>query len=158
MHEVAEIAAMPRRGVLRIKQWNADSTLIPERPSLEDLNVWALGPGDWLLVARTEAAFASAHSALSPSAGFAVVDVSDAFCTYRVAGSEAGTLLSKGCGLDFDVTRFAVGCNARTRFAQIALIVCRVESDAFELHVGRSYAHYLHAWLLDARPDVTGDE
>jgi sarcosine oxidase subunit gamma len=60
-------------------------------------------------------------------------------------------LLSKGCGLDLHPRSFPAGRCARTRFAQIPVVLdCPDEDSRFDMYAGRSYRQYLHEWLLDA--------
>jgi sarcosine oxidase subunit gamma len=60
-------------------------------------------------------------------------------------------VLSKSCGLDFHPRRFALGHCARTRFAQIPVLIDCVDAlPRFELYVQKSYSHYLEDWLIDA--------
>jgi heterotetrameric sarcosine oxidase gamma subunit len=60
-------------------------------------------------------------------------------------------MLSKVCALDFERPAFAAGQCARTRFAQIQLIIdCIEDPGTFDLYVGRSCLRYLIDWLDDA--------
>jgi|ERR1700687_4293274 len=116
--------------------------------------VLCLGPGEWLLVSdEGEASSLSEHLGVDlPTHGLALVDLTHALSGIEVRGSSAREVLSKGCGLDLDPRTFPPGRCARTRFAQISVVLeCRDdESPCFQLHLGRSYSHYLHAWLTDA--------
>ena len=83
--------------------------------------------------------------------GVALVDVTDALVSFEIHGPATRDVLSKGCGLDFHPRSFLPGQCARTRFAQIpVLIECIDESSRFELSVAQSYSAYLHSWLKDA--------
>jgi hypothetical protein len=56
---------------------------------------------------------------------------------------------SKSCGLDLHPRTFPVGRCARTRFAQILVTIdCFDDTPRFELHLARSYAQYLDAWIV----------
>jgi sarcosine oxidase subunit gamma len=115
--------------------------------------VLSIGPGEWLIVSDE-------HQALNvrepiehdlSEQGLALVDLTGGLVAIDVRGSVAREVLSKGGGLDFHPRSFPAGQCARTRFAQIPLIVeCVDEPIRFELTVPRSYCDYLHAWLIDA--------
>lgn len=117
------------------------------------LRALCTGPGEWLIASPTHR-----NSSLRdhiepdlPQQGLLIVDLSDGLAALEVRGSAVRELLSKGCGLDLHPRSFPAGRCARTRFAQISVvIVCLDESPRFELYVARSYSHYLQSWLGDA--------
>ena len=112
-----------------------------------------LAPGDWLIISQVLSG-TKLHARLLteiPEHGFALVDLSQALTTVRVAGRAARDLLSKGCGLDLHPRNFPDGRCARTRFAQIPLIIdCVGSQPQFELYAGGSYSSYLQSWLSSA--------
>jgi sarcosine oxidase subunit gamma len=115
--------------------------------------VLCTGPGEWLLVyAPSEGA--RLRNILAPeltSQGFALVDLTDGLAVFEVSGSHVREVLAKSCGLDFDSRYFGAGHCARTRFAQISVVIdCAESLGVFQLYVPRSYAPYLKNWLLDA--------
>lgn len=115
------------------------------------LHVLCLAPGEWLVLADEPSAGLKAQ--LQPALrqqGIAFADWSDAFATFLIEGSMARTLLGKGCGLDLDREAFPQGRCARTRFAQIPVILQCLDDSRFEISVARSYSNYLHEWLTDA--------
>jgi len=115
--------------------------------------ILCLGPGDWLIVSREQTS-SGLRQRLDPDLagqGLALVDVTDAWVTLEVHGPSARDLLAKGCGLDLHRHSFVSGRCARTRCAQIPVILeCLDDSPRFELSVARSYFDYLHSWLKDA--------
>jgi sarcosine oxidase subunit gamma len=117
------------------------------------MHVLCMGPAEWLIVS-TERAACTLRERIEPGLarqGLVLVDLSDGLAGLAVQGVAARDLLSKGCGLDFHPRIFPAGQCARTRFAQIPIIIdCLDEPPRFELYVARSYLHYLHAWLIDA--------
>jgi sarcosine oxidase subunit gamma len=117
------------------------------------LRALCVGPGDWLVVTdRWKGADLHAKIAadLSPH-GLAVVDLSHGLSLLEVWGSACREVLSTGCGLDFHSSAFLPGMCARTRFAQITVIIeCLNDPLRFELSVERSYIHYLRNCLIDA--------
>lgn len=115
------------------------------------IRVLCLAPGEWLLITNTSAA--ELRTQLQPhllQQGLTFTDWSDAFATFVVEGSLARTLLAKGCGLDLDPKCFPEGRCARTRFAQLPVILECLGESRFELAAARSYSNYLHEWLIDA--------
>lgn len=108
-----------------------------------------LGPGEWLLVGgsddlgvRLEAAFRGHF--------VTVTDVSDAYCTIRLAGPQAIEVLAKGCSLDTHDSVFPPGRVARSLLAKAGMILYRTGQEEFEIYVARSHADYLWRWLEDA--------
>jgi len=81
---------------------------------------------------------------------FAVTDLSDAFVTIGVEGALAPALLARGCGLDLAPVTFGNSACARTRLAQLPVVMRRVTSERFECHVDRSAAQWLYEWMEDA--------
>lgn len=121
--------------------------------------VSSIGPGEWLIVSPVHPG-ASLREAIEhglSEQGLVLVDLSDGLATAEIRGFAAREVLSKGCGLDFHPRSFPAGRCARTRFAQIPLVVeCLEEPIRFELTVARSHFHYLHAWLIDAAEEFGG--
>jgi sarcosine oxidase subunit gamma len=150
----------------RVRSW------MPERPGTDNVprlgeqafpasvgttspgspRILCLGPGDWLIVSREQTS-SSLRQRLDPDlAGqaLALFDVTDALVTLEVHGPSARDLLAKGCGLDLHRHSFASGRCARTRFAQIPVILeCLDDSPRFEVSVARGHFDYLHSWLKD---------
>jgi sarcosine oxidase subunit gamma len=121
--------------------------------SHQDLDLLWLSPEEWLLVAppgleagliqRLEQALTGVHAG--------TVDVSDARAIIRLEGTAARLVLAKGTPLDLRPHRFAPGRCAQTILARASVILRPVgRSDTYEVHVARSFAPYLWAWLLDA--------
>jgi sarcosine oxidase subunit gamma len=117
------------------------------------VRVLCIGPGDWLIVSPQQPA-SSLREHLEPDLarqGLALVDTSDGLATFEVCGAASREMLSKGCGLDLHPRSFAAGACARTRLAQVPVVIeCLDAPQRFELTVARSYASYLQAWLVDA--------
>lgn len=118
-----------------------------------------IGPGDWLMVSHQhDFVVVRDHVAADlPPHGLTLVDVSHALAGLEVRGPMARELLSKGCGLDFHPRSFPVESCARTRFAQIPVVIeSREEESRFELFVARSLAAWLRSWLEDAALELGG--
>ena len=153
------------RAVLRVKSWQLATARGDRSPRSAfadsvgaviqgSLRVLCTGPGEWLLVCPP-IGVARLRNVLAPeltTQGLALVDLTDGLAVFEVSGSAVREVLAKGCGLDFDPRCFAAGQCARTRFAQIPVVIdCTQESGVFELYVPRSYAHYLKDWLPGTR-------
>jgi sarcosine oxidase subunit gamma len=121
-----------------------------------------LGPDAWLLTCPLDEVAAHAESlrqALS-DAHAAITDVSDGRVVLRLAGPNARDLLAKGCPLDLHPRGFPPGSCAQSLFAKTSVLIHLIDHQpqpgptfdlpAFDLYVGRSFAHYLWAWLEDA--------
>jgi sarcosine oxidase, subunit gamma len=163
----AQITAMGARALLRLKSW------LPEHSSAEQpvmlagrelpsqvgaavsgpLRILCVGPGEWLIVSHDRQALELREDIQSDLTryGLALVELSHGLAGLEVRGCDAREVLSKGCGLDFHPRGFPVGRCARTRFAQIPVVIdCLDESPRFELYVARSHFHYLHSWISAA--------
>jgi sarcosine oxidase subunit gamma len=115
------------------------------------MQVLCVAPGEWLVL--THQLSTELKAQLQPALrqqGIAFTDWTDAFATFLVEGRLARTLLTKGCGLDLDAQAFPQGRCARTRFAQIPVILQCLDEARFELAVARSCSDYLQEWLSDA--------
>jgi sarcosine oxidase subunit gamma len=115
-----------------------------------------LGPDEWLvtcpagdlpdLLAALREALAGVHAAIT--------DVSDGRVAFRLAGPSARDVLAKGCPLDLHLRAFPPGRCAQTLLAKASVLIHLVDDAAqgpvFDVHVARSFAQYLWAWLEDA--------
>ena len=81
-------------------------------------------------------------------------DLSDALVTIALEGPDAGAVLARGCGLDLRAGSFGAQACARTRLAQLPVLIRRPAASRFELVVDRSAAQYLQDWLVDAAAGV----
>ena len=117
--------------------------------------VLCLAPDEWLIL--SDQPTAELQSGLRPELlhhGLALADWSDGLIGLAADGTAARTLLSKACGLDLDLHAFPPGRCARTRFAQLPVVLDCVDDCRFELFVARSYFSYLHDWLIDAATET----
>ena len=80
----------------------------------------------------------------------AVTDLSDALETIALDGPDAAAVLARGCGLDLREESFGERACARTRLAQLPVLIRKATAARFELVVDRSAARYLEDWLRDA--------
>jgi sarcosine oxidase subunit gamma len=154
--------------ILRLKSWTSEHRRATEPIILEgqslptragttksgSLHVLCLAPGEWLIF--TKKSLAELKAQLLPALrleGIAFTDWSDALVTLLVEGPLARTLLSQACGLDLDPKAFPPGHCARTRFAQIPVILQSLSESRCELSVAGSYFGYLHEWLSDSNAE-----
>lgn len=117
------------------------------------LRVLSLAPGEWLLVSNEQSS-ATISQRIAPELapqGAVLVDTTDGIGALKVHGMWARDVLSKGCGLDFHPSAFPIGRCARTRFAQMSVIVDHVDdAPTFHIYVARSYLRFLADWIADA--------
>ncbi|MEP7328761.1 MAG: sarcosine oxidase subunit gamma family protein [Betaproteobacteria bacterium] len=105
-----------------------------------------LGPRSWLLIAgaggpaNALVEFDAKRDALNMGGG-ALFDVSASRVAYTLRGSNAATVLARGCPLDFSARVFAPGHCAQSMFGHVnALIYRHAATPAFTVMVARSLA------------------
>jgi len=117
------------------------------------LRILCAGPGDWLIV-HPPTEVARLRNVWTPeltAQSLTFVDLTAGLIVLEVSGTSLKEVLEKSCGLDFDPRHFGTGQCARTRFAQIPVVIdCVQDLSRLDLYVARSYAQYLQDWLLDA--------
>jgi sarcosine oxidase, subunit gamma len=155
---------------VRVQSWveapkGIESILGASLPSVvglvggERVRALCIGPSDWLLVSSV----LDARSLVAELRGdkrelcFSVADMSLGLTTVEVGGRWARELLSKGCGLDLHPRVFGPGQCARTRFAQMAVVIeCVDTASTFMCYVPCSYTDYFIAWVGDAAAEFEG--
>lgn len=116
-----------------------------------------LGPDEWLItctrsdVPRLAASLREALDGVHA----AVTDVSDGRVALRLSGPSVREVLAKGCPLDLHPRAFKAGSVAQSLLAKASVLIHLVEDEpqggpTCDLYVGRSFAHYVFAWLEDA--------
>jgi len=112
-----------------------------------------LGPDQWLILSDAQAGeglITSLRTALQGIPG-AVTDVGHARIVYAVSGSNARSVLAKGCPLDLHERAFPLGRSAQTLLAKVPVIVHRSGAEPkFDLFVARSFRDYAWDWLQSA--------
>ena len=123
----------------------------PNRWNGQDPLIWWVAPDAWLIQSAQAAngVAAMARSACV-SLACAVTDLSDALETIALEGPDGSAVLTRGCGLDLREESFGPDACARTRLAQLPVLIRKAASTRFELVVDRSAAQYLEDWLRDA--------
>jgi sarcosine oxidase, subunit gamma len=143
------------RGKLTIRSVHPEASIWPGLPrevgtsAVAACRVLCLGPGEWLAISATLSLPCLHSAAISAESGLIAVDVTSAMELLELRGSAARELLSGGCGIDFDLRRFAIGRCCRTRLAMIAVVIDHVGENAYNLYCTRSYLAYMRSWLAD---------
>jgi sarcosine oxidase subunit gamma len=110
------------------------------------------GPDQWLIVCprdRVAGVIGRLREAID-GAHASVVDVSAGRVAFRLSGPNARDVLAKGCPLDLHPRAAKPGYVAGSVLAKITALIHLRDEDAVDLHVGRSFADYLWAWLEEA--------
>lgn len=127
---------------------------LPQQPNCwngRDPLVWWVAPDAWLIQSAQAGndVAAMARTACADLA-CAITDLSDALETIALDGPYAAAVLARGCGLDLGEESFGAQSSARTRLAQLPVLVRKATASRFELVVDRAAAQYLEDWLRDA--------
>ncbi len=137
-------------GVLGVAPPTAPNTVA----SVDGIDLLWLSPVEWLLVMPSgrETALVEQHTAALAGFHGGAIDVSDARAVIRLEGPAARQVLAKGTPLDLRASVLGRGRCAQTSLARAGVILRPVgaSGEAYEIHVGRSFAPYLWAWLMDA--------
>jgi len=134
------------------------SVALPQQPNTwagTDPIIWWVSPDAWLIQsARESDELAAQLRADCVNLPCAITDLSDGLVTIALEGPDAGAVLARGCGLDLRAGSFGAQACARTRLAQLPVLIRRPAASRFELVVDRSAAQYLQDWLVDAAAGV----
>lgn len=124
------------------------------------LHALCLSPCEWLLVLDEPCASSVNRLSATPlEVGVLLLNVTDGLAALRVRGRAARDVLAKGCGLDFYPQAFPAGRCARTRLAQMPVVIdCIDEFPSFDLYVARSHQRFLGDWLEDAAAEFTSSQ
>ncbi len=163
--DALRLIVLPSRTVIQLRLAThtprAIATIrIAGRTVPEAMNTWSgddpvichVAPDAWLLLSSRHEA-ADLLDAIRSACGkrfCAITDLSDAYVTLALDGPGAVGILMRGCGLDLAPTAFGLNACARTRLAQLPVIVRRTSNERFECVVDRSTAQYLFDWVEDA--------
>jgi sarcosine oxidase subunit gamma len=163
--DALRFSVLPQRALLRLQlgarsQKTVASLRIAGRTMPVAMNAWSgedpvfmrIAPDTWLVESALHEA-ADLLPAVRTGCGrrsYAVTDVSDAFVTIAVEGALAAALLARGCGLDLAPESFGNAACARTRLAQLPVVLRRVNSERYECLVDRPAAQWLYDWMEDA--------
>ena len=117
------------------------------------LRILCRAPGKWTLISeeQSSANIIERYAGELASQGAVLVDSTGGVAVLSLTGPVARDVLMKGCGLDLHPSAFPVGRCARTRFAQMAVIIDHIDAEpSFRVYVARSYSTYLTDWIADA--------
>jgi heterotetrameric sarcosine oxidase gamma subunit len=167
--DALRLSVLPHRATLRLQlgarsRKAAGSLRVAGRAMPVAMNTWngddpvfmRLAPDSWLIQSALHETtdLVPAVKAGCGRRAYAVADVSDSLVTISIEGALGASLLARGCGLDFGPGSFGSFACARTRFAQLAVVLRRVNSERFELLVERPAAQWLYEWLEDAAAGI----
>ncbi|MBM2853938.1 MAG: sarcosine oxidase, gamma subunit [Steroidobacteraceae bacterium] len=131
---------------------------LPRQPNTwagADPIIWWVSPDAWLIQSAREGDDLAAQLRSDcMNLPCAVTDLSDALVTFALEGPDASAVLARGCGLDLRAGSFGARACARTRLAQLPVLIRKTGSTRFELVVDLAAAQYLQDWLLDAAAGV----
>lgn len=163
--DALRFSVLPQRTLLRLQlgarsQKSVAALRIAGRPLPVAMNAWSgddpvfmrIAPDTWLAESALHEA-ADLLPAVRTGCGrrsFAVTDISDALVAIAVEGALAAALLARGCGLDLSPGAFGNAACARTRLAQLPVVLRRVNSERYECLVDRPAAQWLYDWMEDA--------
>ncbi|MBM4218923.1 MAG: hypothetical protein FJ171_04660 [Gammaproteobacteria bacterium] len=167
--DALRFSILPLRTVLRLQfgarsQKTVAALRVAERPLPVAMNTWSgddpvfmrIAPDTWLIESALHDApdLVPAVRSGCGRRSYAVTDVSDSVVTIAVEGALAAALLARGCGLDVSAETFGNSACARTRLAQLPVVVRRVNSERFECLVDRSAAQWLYEWMENAAEGI----
>ena len=112
-----------------------------------------LGPDEWLLSGPEGEAARIALDVATTLAGLhhSLVDVSHRHVALSVAGARAADVINGGCPLDLSPPAFPAGCATRTLLGKAEVILAKTDDlPSFDIECGRSFAAYVHDFLLEA--------
>ena len=136
--DLLRLSILPLRTVLRLQlgarsQRTVATLRVAERALPTALNTWLgddplflrIAPDAWLVESALHDAsdLVAAVRAGCGRRSFAVTDVSDASVTISVEGPQAAALLARGCGMDLSPAAFGAAACARTRLAQLPVVL-----------------------------------
>lgn len=127
--------------------------------SARDVTVLWLGPDEWLVLTEpgAETALIATLGAALEGIAAAVVDVAGNRARLRLSGARSRDVLAKGMSLDLHPRTFGPGRCAQTTLARAGILLHQLDDrPSYDLFPRRSFATYVHAWLLDAMAEYGG--
>ena len=112
-----------------------------------------LGPDEWLLSGPEGETAQIAADVGEVLAGLhhSLVDISHRHVALSVSGPRAADVLNSGCPLDLSSSAFPAGCATRTLLGKADVVLAKTDDlPTFEIECGRSFAAYIHDFLLEA--------
>jgi sarcosine oxidase subunit gamma len=120
-------------------------------------NLW-MGPDEWLIVGpsnETGHLFSNLKNALK-NLHYGLVDNTESRTLIQLSGSQARSVLEKGCSIDLHPRSFKQGSVVNTLLGHahvtlhLTALTGAAEHPIFNLYIHRSFAEYLWSWLEDA--------
>ncbi|TDO99807.1 sarcosine oxidase subunit gamma [Marinomonas balearica] len=110
-----------------------------------------MSPDEWLISVPGEAAFDLETAFQEKVDGhFSLVNSSGGVTTLVVSGEHVVEMLKKSVPYDFHISEFPAGKVVSTLFAKSSAVIRRLDEQAFELIIRRSFADYIWLWIQDA--------
>ena len=116
-----------------------------------------LGPDEWLLSGPEGATPQIALEVGTALAGLhhSLVDVSHRHVALSVSGARAADVINSGCPLDLAPPAFPAGYATRTLSGKAEVILAKTDDlPSFDIECGRSFAAYVHDFLLEAAREL----
>jgi sarcosine oxidase, subunit gamma len=116
-----------------------------------------LGPDEWLLSGTEREAAQIAVDVGAALAGLhhGLVDVGHHYVALSVSGPRAADAINSGCPLDLSPAAFPAGSATRTLLGKAEVVLAKTDDvPAFEVACGRSFAAYVHDFLLEAAREL----
>src|SRR4051812_2990659 len=115
------------QAVLRLTSWSRtfSNGELPSHVGMTvpgPVRVLCVAPDEWLFISHERDA-SSIREAEPRSAGAVLVDITDGIAAFEMRGPTVRDILAQGCGLDLHPKRFPADRCARTRFAQITVVI-----------------------------------
>ena len=112
-----------------------------------------LGPNEWMLLVLEydEEAIAAKIDAALAGRFYTLVDIGHGTAAFEVSGRHAPDVLNSGCPLDLAPKSFPTGSATRTLLGKAEIILMRFDdAPVYRVECWRSYARYVHDFLLEA--------
>lgn len=127
--------------------------VLPDNPlqaaNTDPVAFWC-APDEWIFVGNNVSAweYRKELSSILADQTFVITDVSDSLTIIELSGHHVLELLAEGCGADLCGDKFTAGNYLLTRFANLPVIIHRLDSDfVTRVYVDRSVSGYLWDWL-----------
>jgi sarcosine oxidase subunit gamma len=149
-----EAAAIGEAAGFRVDQRLNSFAARGERLSLR------LGPNEWLLIGPEAGgeAIAAEITATLGERFHSLVDIGHRNVAIEVKGANAADIINAGCPLDLFETSFPTGMATRTILGKAEIVLARTEdAPAFRVECWRSFATYVHDFLVEAARDFGED-
>ena len=122
-----------------------------------DRTLLRLGPDEWLVIgpeSDTDALTAGIAASLG-TRFHALADISHRNLAFGVSGPGAAGILNAGCPLDLHPSAFPPGSGTRTLLGKAEIVLIRPgDEPVFRVECWRSFATYVHGFLMEAARDV----